>query len=307
MYKTLVTGGLGFIGNELIRQLITEGRGPVLVLDSRARVAPRSEDMGRARVAEADITDRDATRRVFEAFRPDRVIHLAAMHYIPECNMHPDRTLRVNVEGTVNVLEASAWLGVGHVLLASSGAVYADSPTPLGEDSPVAPVDIYGLSKVFAEDLGRVYAARRAVPVTICRLFNAYGPRETNPHIIPEVLSQIRTSDCLMLGNIDTRRDFIHVEDIAQAFVRLAATAPAGLRVVNVGSGKHHSMREIIGVIAELLGRDVRVQVDPARLRPVDKQVQVACTDTLHATVGWRPSLPLRDGLAHLLRFEALL
>ncbi|MBM4210565.1 MAG: NAD(P)-dependent oxidoreductase [Gammaproteobacteria bacterium] len=302
----LITGGLGFIGNELARQLLARGR-EIVIVDNRRRVAPRIADLTSVRVIEADLTDAAATRRAFAGLRPTNVFHLAAIHYIPECNADPALALRVNVEATQNVLDAAAAVGTRHFLLASTGAIYADAPHALTEEARVAPVDIYGWSKVFAEELVRWRAARGELRATVARFFNNYGPRETNRHIIPEILDQLRTSDELRLGTTSTRRDYIHTRDNAEALLRMADSLPERDRTVNIGTGVDASVDELVELLSELLGRPLRITRDPARVRPVDKQVQRADIARLTQLTGWQPQVKLRDGLAELLRFEGLL
>lgn len=301
----LITGGLGFIGNELARQLVRSY--DVSVLDNRNRVAPRIDDLAAIRVHEADLTDHARIRQLIGDLKPEVVFHLAAIHYIPECNGDPMRTLRVNVEATMGLLQACVAAGVKHVVYASSGAVYADSPTPLNEDSPVAPVDIYGWSKSFGEDLCRWQAHQNGLRVTMCRLFNNYGPRETNAHIVPEIIQQMRRGDDLHLGNTKPRRDYIHTADTAQSLRRLSEHIPDGARAVNVASGCHASVDELIVLMGEILGRPLRVITDPSRFRVADKLVQVADIALLEKITGWRPEISLREGLTGLLRFEGLL
>lgn len=302
----IITGGLGFIGNELTRQLLACGR-EVVVIDNRRRVAPRIADLAAVPVIEADLTDAEAARRAFAGLKPQNVFHLAAIHYIPECNADPAHALRVNVEATQNVLDAAIAAGAEHFLPASTGAIYADSPAALTEDACVAPVDIYGWSKTFAENLARWRATRGETRVTVCRFFNNYGPRETNRHIIPEILDQLRTGDELQLGTTSTRRDYIHTRDNAEALIRLADLPPERERTVNIGTGVDASVDELVALLAELLGRPLRITHDPARVRPVDKQVQRADITRLRQLTGWQPRVQLRDGLAELLRFEGLL
>ncbi|MFA6544037.1 MAG: NAD(P)-dependent oxidoreductase [Limisphaerales bacterium] len=302
----IITGGLGFIGNELARQLLARGR-EVVVIDNRRRVAPRIADLARVPVREADLTNAEAARQAFAGLKPKNVFHLAAIHYIPECNANPAHALRVNVEATQNVIDAAIAAGAQHILTASTGAIYADSPDALTEDARVAPVDIYGWSKVFAEELARWRAACDETRVTVGRFFNNYGPRETNRHIIPEILDQLRTSDELRLGTTSTRRDYIHTRDNAEALIRLSDLPPERERTVNIGTGVDASVDELVALLAELLGRPLRITHDPARVRPVDKLVQRADITRLAQLTGWRPQVKLRDGLAELLRFEGLL
>jgi UDP-glucose 4-epimerase len=301
----LITGGLGFIGNELARQLASQSE--VVILDNRTRVAPRIEDLSPLPVHVVDITAHEQVAALVRDLKPQVVFHLAAIHYIPECNAHPERTLCVNVEGTLGMLNACAAAGVGHFLLASSGAVYADSGLPLNESSTVAPVDIYGWTKWFAEELCRWEMRRSGLPVTVCRLFNNYGPRETSRHIIPELIHQARAGDQLSLGNTTTRRDYIHTSDTVTALTALARTPPDGERTVNIGSGTDASVEELVVILGELLGRSFNITRDPSRLRAADKQVQRADIRALQALTGWTPQVELRSGLEQLLRFEGLL
>lgn len=301
----LVTGGFGFIGNELVRQL--KGEGDVAILDNRTRMAPRIEDLANVPSYQLDLSDHDPVRQLFAELKPKVVYHLAAMHYIPECNQAPERTLRVNVESTLGILQSARLAGVEHVLVASSGAVYADHPKPLAESSEVAPVDIYGWSKFFVEQLCQWYAETGGPRITVLRLFNNYGPRETNAHIIPEIIGQLRGGHTLKLGNIKPRRDYIHTADTAKALRLLGRRIPESISTVNVGSGCDASVEELVGLMGELLGQEIRVEIDAARFRKADKLIQVADIRRLEALTGWRPEIGLREGLADLLRFEGLL
>ena len=305
--KYLVTGGLGFIGNELVRQL--KRTGTVSVIDNRNRVAPRIEDLNDVPLYQTDITNTEAVFEALKATRPETVFHLAAIHYIPECNANPERTMRINVEATLGLLRACSAAGVKHIVVASSGAVYADYEGPLPETAPVAPVDIYGWSKLHAEQLCTWHSAQEGLAVTLCRLFNNFGPRETNAHIIPEIISQLRTGNTLRLGNITTRRDYIHTSDTGDALRALALIppAPGTPRIVNVASGNHASVEDIINLMGELLGRKITVERDAARFRKADKQVQVSDISLLQKLTGFKRQHDLREGVRDLLKFEGLL
>jgi nucleoside-diphosphate-sugar epimerase len=145
------------------------------------------------------------------------------------------------------------------------------------------------------------------LPVTICRVFNNYGPRETNLHILPEIIKQLREGNRLYLGNTTTRRDYIYTSDTARAFMLLSKTIPRPVETVNVSSGHHSSVDELIAHIGKILGRQIEVVTDPKRFRKADKQVQVADLAKLKALTGWTPAVGLDQGLESLLRFEGLL
>jgi len=302
----IVTGGLGFIGNELVRQLLQAGE-EVVVLDNRNRTAPDIGDLRDVRVLEVDLTQHARVAATLTDLKPKTVFHLAAIHFIPECNANPERTLRVNVEATMGLLRACVAAKVEHVLYASSGAIYADSPEPLTEESPVGPVDIYGWSKWFGEELCRWQSAAHGLKITICRLFNNYGPRETNAHIVPEILSQLKHGRRLSLGNTKPRRDYVHTSDTARSLRLLAKTPPAACETVNIASGEDASVDELITLLSELLADSITLEIDPARFRNADKLVQRADISKLRRRLSWRPEVPLRDGLRDLLKYEQLL
>ena len=301
----VVTGGLGFIGNELVRQLLRSDE-KVTVLDNRNRVAPDIADLAAAQVIEVDLTQHERVGAILTDLKPKVVFHLAAIHFIPECNANPERTLRVNVEATMGLLRACAASGVEHFLYASSGAIYADSPSPLKEESQVGPVDIYGLSKWFGEELCR-WQAGGGMKITICRLFNTYGPRETNAHIVPEIIGQLRASRRLSLGFTKPRRDYIYTADMAKSLRLLAKVPPTSCQTVNIARGADASVDELVALLSELLGEPITIEVDQSRFRKADKLVQKADVSRLRQLLSWQPEVGLREGLCALLQYEKLL
>jgi len=303
----LVTGGTGFIGNELVRQLKRLGR-TVAILDNGSRIAPQIDDLRSVPLYSVDIVDHEKVTMIVRELRPRVVMHLAAIHFIPECNANPERTIRVNVEATLGLLRACSGAGVEHVIFASSGAVYQDSADPLDEASPVRPVDIYAWTKLHAEQLCRWHAEAEGLSVTACRLFNNYGPRETNAHILPEIIQQLRSSNTLYLGNVTPRRDYVHTSDTARALILLAHRhpRPASFQVVNVASGQDASVEQLVRIISQALGREVVVVRDPTRFRKVDKAVQIADVSLLKSLTGWSREVDFDDGLRGLLEFEGL-
>ena len=302
----VVTGGLGFIGNELVRQLLRGGE-EVAIIDNENRCAPDIDDIGGAHIERVDICDNERVTRLLAELKPRKVFHLAAIHFIPECNADPERTLRINVEGTQSMLRASAKAGVERFVFASSGAVYADLDNYLSERSTVKPVDIYGLSKLFGEHLCEWFADNTDMMTVCCRLFNNYGPRETNAHIIPEIFTQLRKGDVLRLGNIKPVRDYIHTTDCAKAFIKISNHESAKLEKVNVATGTGYSVEDMIEKIKKITGRDISVERDDTRYRKIDKMAQVANIEYLERLTGWKPEMDIDRGLESLLHYEHLM
>src|SRR6266540_5040389 len=189
---SLVTGGAGFIGSELVRQLLDEGQ-KVIVYDNlsfgRRSNLPPSKNL---RLVKGDLVDTGKLHAVLKQWKPHTVFHLAALHFIPYCNSHPQETVRVNVEGTESVLQACRNTSVECLIYASTAAVFGIRSGHHRESEEAAPVDIYGLTKFFGECLVRKFHAETAIRCRIGRLFNGYGRRETSPHVIPEIVEQDR-------------------------------------------------------------------------------------------------------------------
>jgi UDP-glucose 4-epimerase len=294
-----VTGAAGFIGSTLCGRLCSAGH-RVVGYDDLSR--GRREHLPPAvRLAEGDIRDARRLDAAIAAARPDCVVHLAAMHFIPECIARPKDTFEVNVEGTGWVLESCRQHSVGSLVFASSAAVYAPSDDPCTEDgTPLAPLEVYGESKLAAERLVGAFHADTGIPSTILRLFNAIGHHETNPHVIPHILESLRTSDVIRLGNIEPRRDYIDTRDIAEAITCIAERA-GGLRTFNVGTGAAHSVRDVIDVLRSILGRPITVIADPSRMRATERMLLAADIQAIGRAMGWRPRWSLEATLRDLV------
>ncbi len=306
----LVTGAAGFLGSYVVEELRRRGR-RVVALDGLQWgrldfLAPSLEQPGCTFVA-ADLRDVSATARIVARFRPSSVIHLAALHYIPAAVADPALAVGINVLGTQSLLAACAAAGVERFWFASTGDVYAPSERPHREDEAPAPFNIYGLTKWQGEQL--VALASRNQPgrrFAVGRLFNLYGPRETNPHFLPELIRQIRErpDEPLRLGNLWPKRDLVPTDEAARAVVAMVEAIPEGLTVANVATGVARSMQEVIALIGELLGRPLPVETDPAKVRPVERAHLQADVSRLRDLIGWTPHADLRRGLAALLRAE---
>lgn len=305
--RVLITGGAGFIGRWVVARCLEQGY-QVAVYDNltAGSVDHLLAFSDRIDFYEADILDTATLQAVMDETRPEIVFHLAALHFIPYCNAHPQETLRVNVEGTYNVLDAAARGGVRTAVVASSGAIYPSVEGLIPETLAPAPVDVYGLSKLLTEQVAEQFARTTEMACVAARLFNTYGPYETNPHLIPHIIASLQQGPAVELGNIHTKRDYIYVEDVARLLVALGERVTKGYEVVNVGTGREYSAQEIIETLSELMGQPIEIRIDPARVRPVDKLHQRADTTRLQQLTGMLPEVTLREGLARLLQHEGL-
>jgi UDP-glucose 4-epimerase len=298
--KTVVTGGCGFIGAHLCAHLVQEGE-DVVVLDDLSVGSRRNlEALDVAvDVQTVDIRDIESLTRLLRKSRPEKVVHLAAVHFIPLCEADPLNAIRTNVEGTQALLEACTAAGSVHsVVVASSGAVYEPGTEAHRETDALGPTDTYGHTKQWAEQLTRLFHSRTGIPVGIARIFNTFGPGETNPHFIPSVILQLMQGDLVRVGTLSTRRDYVYVSDVASAIARLADVCrDRGLLTCNIGREEAVAGSRIVELIGRGLDRDVKVVVDRGRVRADDRPVLASDCRLAHSELDWRPQTGLEEGL----------
>ncbi len=308
MRRVLVTGGAGFIGSHLVDELLRSGA-EVLVIDDfrsgRLHHLAHAESSGRLTLVKGDIKSA-ANLPPIQDFAPDTVFHLAALHYIPYCNAHPDEALDVNVLGLEAVLRALSGTPLRTLVFASSAAIYGFGTDPFPETASPRPDEAYGVSKWMGEQIvARFHRDRPEVRTVVARLFNTYGPRETNPHVLPDIMLALRRAKPIELGNLWPRRDLIFVADTVAALAAVVP-GPAGLEVFNVGSGVGVAIEEVVATIEVLIGSPLEVRQVPARMRDRDGHL-VSDPRRLMQTAGWQRHWDLRAGLNRLLESEGLL
>jgi UDP-glucose 4-epimerase len=307
----LVTGAAGYLGSHVVDQLLARGT-PVIGVDDlsvgkEAFLAGATKSPAFTLVKQ-DIRDAAALKAVFEKYTPAAVVHLAALHFIPACNNDPPRTVSLNVHGTQCVLSAARAVNAERFYIASTGDVYKPDDTPHHEtDSEVGAFGIYGLSKLICEQLVGLESKQRPdARFVVGRLFNLYGPRETNPHFLPEVLEQLRKNPdaTLRLGSLWPKRDLVPVADAAKAIINLLDVVPAGLTTVNVAAGHAISMDDVLKIIGDIRGKALSIETDPAKVRPVERGHLQANVTKLKGLIGWTPHTDVRRALAELWAVE---
>jgi dTDP-glucose 4,6-dehydratase len=301
----LVTGAGGFIGSHVAERLVAEGaavramlrytsRGQRGCLDQLPETLLESID-----VTLGDVRDFDAVREVMRG--ADAVFHLAALVGIPYSYEHPQEVIDTNITGTANVLLAAKELGgIGRVVLTSTSEVYGSALlVPMDEGHALQAQSPYSATKIGADALGLSFQRSFGIPVTIVRPFNTYGPRQSARAVIPTILSQALAGETLRLGALDTKRDFTFVDDTARGFVEVGAAEGAIGEVVNLGSGREVSIREVVRLAGDVVGRELTVEGDEQRMRPAASEVTRLLADSSKAEriAGWRAEIPLEDGL----------
>lgn len=297
--RVMVTGGAGFIGSTLVRELLKEGA-KVIVFDifSSGDMRNLKELKDEIRIIKGDITGR-SFRTILEKSGAEYVFNLAAEPYIPHCYNRPLRFFEVNANGAINVLFACKHAGVKRIVQYSTSEVYGSAKyVPMDEHHPTLPLSTYAVSKLAADRLCYTFFHEQTIPVVILRQFNVFGPRETQPYIIPELISQLSRSNKLKLGNIKARRDLTYVEDAARGAIALMKSKGTDGQVYNMGTGKDWSVKQMAETIGRLMGHDkINIEIDKTRLRPLDVSVLRCDPTKMRRLTGWKPYVSLEDGL----------
>ncbi|MFQ5885009.1 MAG: NAD-dependent epimerase/dehydratase family protein [Thermoplasmata archaeon] len=301
----LVTGGGGFIGSALARELLQE-KANVVVLDNF--VTGDMENLAQIRgsigVIEGDVRDPNLQTTLIQN-NIDYVFHLAAEPYIPHCYDRPRRFFEVNAYGTLNVMLACKKACVERVLHYSTSEVYGTAKyVPMDENHPTLPASTYAVSKLAADRLCHTLHHEHEIPVIIMRQFNTYGPRETHPYIIPELIAQLVKTNKLKLGNVRASRDLTYVEDAVKAAVSLMKCDEAVGNVINVGYGKDCSVEELANILGGLTGSNgIEIEVQKNRLRPLDVERLQCDRSYVSELTGWEPTTTLKEGLKRTIEW----
>jgi GDP-4-dehydro-6-deoxy-D-mannose reductase len=292
--KALITGASGFVGPYLVRHCSEQGDEVVVPGDE---------------VAGFDVVDRAAVQQTFAEVRPEVVYHLAAWSHVGGSWGDPTTVLRINVEGTANVLDAARATGVRRVLVVGSSEEYGrvGTTTPIREDAPLRPLTPYGASKVGAAALALQAWLGSHLETVRTRSFSHTGPGQAPTFVAPALAQRIVDaerdgSDAIAVGNLDPVRDLSDVRDVVRAYRLLMERGEPG-EVYNVCSGIATTIGEIAEMLVARARRPLRLEVDDALVRPVDVPWFVGDNSKLCTATGWHPEHPLAATLDAVLEY----
>lgn len=306
--KVLVTGADGFIGSHLTEALLQKGYA-VRALSQYNSFNNWGwlEDIHHPdlEVVTGDVRDPNLCRTITRDI--DTVYHLAALIAIPYSYIAPDSYVDTNIKGTLNMCQAARDNGVRRLVVTSTSEVYGTAKrVPIDENHPKQPQSPYSATKIGADAIAMSFYNAFGLPVVVARPFNTYGPRQSARAIIPTIISQIANGESkIKVGDLSPTRDFNFVLDTAAGFIALGEADGVEGREINIATGTEISMRDTLGIIADIMGREVEYVVDPARLRPSGSEVFRLCGDNTLITslTDWRPKYGIREGLAKTIEW----
>jgi len=312
--QILVTGGAGFIGGHLAERFISEGHDVVVLdnfepfyaegikrhtLDVHREVA--EEGNSSYQFVESDVRDPQTVREVVDGV--DIVVHQAAQAGVRESVNNPRRVIDINVDGTVNLLEASKEADVDRVILASSSSVYGKPRSlPYEEDHPTEPVSPYGVTKLTQEHMARVYTELHGLPTVCLRYFTVYGPRMRPNMAISNFVSRCMNGEPpVIYGDGQQTRDFTYVDDVEDANLTLLESDAADGDVLNIGSSDNISIQELAETVRDQLAPELEIEYESAR--EADAEHTHASVEKAGEVIGYKPSRTIVEGVEEFIEW----
>jgi nucleoside-diphosphate-sugar epimerase len=284
--KILITGSSGFIGKNLIDSLLSEYKIIGLIKKKgKSKIKHITKDI-------SEVTSKDF-KNIF------CVIHLAAITDPKICKDFPNQCIATNVLGTQKILEASRKNNC-KVIYASTSHVYGiPKKIPISETASVSPTSIYAGSKLAGEILCESYHKQFDMDISIVRIFSVYGPKSNNHCVLPSIVKQMKNSNVIKLGNINSKRDFIFISDIVDAF-KIILKNINGFNVYNVGAEKSYSIKEICKKFEKLYGEKIIIKNNLEQNRKIDAK-NIICDATKLKKLGWKSKITLDEGLKKMI------
>ncbi len=306
--RVLVTGANGFVGRHTVHDLQQAGH----VVSGFDLSSPPTGKPG-FDLHRGDIQDKNAVNEVVAQTRPEACVHLSGLAFVPEGWLNPETLFSINLLGTMHLLEACRRLAPGaRILVISSAEVYGlrPRPRPVREDDLLDPDNPYAISKAAADQLALMYAQHHGLQIMTVRPCNHIGPGQDHHFVVASFAAQLaaiasgQAPAIIKVGNLDSRRNFTDVRDVARAYRRLLENGQPG-RAYNLGSRQTVTIRAILEQLCALSGAHPVVEVDPLRYRP-DTEHPALDTTRIETDIHWKPEIPMSATLGDILA-EAVL
>ena len=306
--RILVTGADGFIGSHLTEELVRQGYNVKAFVYYNSFNSwgwlDHSPLKNEFEVFAGDIRDPHGVKEAMKGC--DVVLHLASLIAIPYSYHSPDTYVDTNIKGTLNVLQAARELNIQKVVHTSTSEVYGTAQyVPIDENHPLQGQSPYSASKIGADQMAIAFYRSFETPVAIIRPFNTYGPRQSARAVIPTIITQLASGKRkIKLGSLHPTRDFNYIKDTVNGFISVMKHDQSVGEVINIGSNFEISIGETVRLIAEIMGVDIEIETDDARIRPEKSEVERLWADNskAKALLGWEPKYGGKEGFKRGLK-----
>jgi nucleoside-diphosphate-sugar epimerase len=297
--KTIfVTGGAGFLGSEIVRQISASGGTPIVYDNLSSGKKKFIQNYPRVKIIKGDVKNRSTIHKAIQ--KSQYIINLAALPFIPDSFHYPQEFFEVNTNGTLNlILESIDHKKIKNFVHISTSEVYGSAKkSPMDENHPILPQSTYAVSKLAGEKAVFTMHKEHDFPAVMIRPFNTYGPNITQPYIIPEIIMQVLGKNSkIKLGNINAERDFTFVSDTANGIIRALFSKKAIGETINLGSGRSHKIKDIVKSVSSILEKKVTITTNKDRLRPFDVNKLVCDNRKAKKILDWEPKITFDEGL----------
>jgi nucleoside-diphosphate-sugar epimerase len=295
--NVFITGGSGFVGANLIRTLLKNNY-RVHVLNHTTKVGWRLQDIKKDLIIhKGDITNYKSLKSILSSVKPDYILHLAAYGaYSQQTEL--DKIVKVNIEGTKNLLEASKEINYKCFINTGSSSEYGFKNVPMKEDDYCDPVSYYAATKLGQTNICKVFSKLNKKPITTLRLFSVYGPFEEPTRFIPVIMKALYKKDTIKLTAGKQRRDFIYVEDVVNAYLQIMKSPNKyAAEIFNVGTGIENTNDEVVHHLFTTIGRKTKIQKGAYPTRNWDTTHWLADKTKITKKTNWKPAYSLDKGL----------
>lgn len=308
--KALITGINGFAGSYLCDLLLSEGYEVYGLVQPNTGTENISHSLKKLKLEEADILDEDKLHSIFLSVKPDFLFHLAGASSVKKSLEDPKAFVEANIHGTMNILEAiRSDIPKTRALIVSSSEVYgaSSSHSKADESTVLLPLNPYSASKAAVDILSRTYASSYGLDIVVARPGNHLGPRQSSVFFVPTVAKQValimkdRQEPVIELGNIDVKRDFSDVRDVAAAYLALVKIGKTG--AYNISSGKNYLLRDIVESFISMSGKKISIRQSSEKLRRVDAHETNIDNSKIIKETGWKPLIPIEKTLKDTLDY----
>lgn len=309
--KALIIGAAGFVGNYLLQHIHETYDWDI----AATKLDNEQINCNYADVYNLNIMDMDAILGLLNDIQPDFIFYLAAQSSVSVSWARPDLTVDINIKGCIHLFDALRQASHhSRVLLIGSGEEYGHilpSQTPVSEQTPLTPGNIYAATKACQNMLGSIYARAYGLNIIMVRAFNHIGPRQAPTFVVSDFCRQValiednRLEPVIKVGNLNALRDFTDVRDVVRAYGLLIQTGKPG-ETYNIGSGQAIAIQAILDKVLQMSSSVIRVEVDAQKLRPVDVPIIEADISKLQECIPWQPEITLEQTIKETLDYWRL-